>query len=485
MTNIFERILNTSNEYGVVCATSFPLISAKGLPNVRPGEIVVFENGDTGQVISLEPSIVSVLVFSRRIISVNSKIVRTGLNMSASISDTLLNSKSSSLDLATLTEDTTGNAIRYPVDALARGISERVEITEPFVTGVSIVDMLIPLGKGQRELIIGDKQSGKTAFCLQILLKQSLEGAICIYACIGKKKEDIEYLEKFITKNNIGSNSVLITSSADDSLSNIYFTPYIAMCVAEYFRNNGKHVVLILDDLTTHAKYYREMSLLANKFPGRDSYPGDIFYTHSRLVERAGNFNEGSITLLPVVHTVEGDISGFIQTNLMSMTDGHVFFDKDLFYSGQRPAVDIHMSVTRVGRQTQSKLRWSINRELTSFFVLYQKTENFIHFGAELNEGIKNTLSTGRRLLQFFTQSPDIILDLNLQIFFFVLIWSGAWSSKSEQEVYSTMGKFIEAYKMNPDFKIQVDSIMDHSQDLNTLLGKIMKDVKSYDNFIN
>lgn len=483
--NTFENLLATTSEIGYVQSSSFPLVNVKGLPNVTPGEVVLFESGQFGQVRALKNDLVNILVFSKRALTIGLRTVRTGQTMSVGVGDQILgvslNPLGGSLYRSKLISE---SSLKYPVEAQARGISERVEISDPLITGVSLVDMLVPLGRGQRELVIGDRQTGKTSFGLQTVLNQALSGVVCVYGCIGKKKADIEYVENFITKNNIRDKTIIVASGASDSLANIYLTPYTTMSVAEYFRDQGKHVLVVLDDMTTHAKYYREISLLSGKFPGRDSYPGDIFYTHSRIVERAGNFKEGSITLLPIVNTVEGDISGYIQTNLMSMTDGHIYFDKDLFYSGQRPAVDIHVSVTRVGRQTQSKLRWSINRELTSFFVLYQKTENFVHFGAELSEGIKNTLETGKRLLQFFTQQPDIIMGTNLQIFLFVVLWSGLWNSKSVDEVAMTVTNVQHLYVSDQNFSSVVDNLIDQKEDLNSLLGKFMKEVKSFEGYI-
>lgn len=485
MKDIFNDILHATNEIGYVESSKFPLVYVKGLPNVRPSEVVLFETGQFGQVKSLDTDLVEILVYSRKSVIMGLRAVRTGHYLDVMVGPGLLGSSIDALG-APLYKDTPPANITesYKIEVPARGISERKEIFDPMYTGVSIVDMMVPLGRGQRELIIGDKQTGKTAFALQTMLNQARLGTMCVYACIGKTKADIESVQRFINKNKIRDKCVVVASSANDPLGNIYLTPYTAMSVAEYFRNSSQHTLLILDDLTTHAKYYREISLLGNKFPGRESYPGDIFYTHSRLLERAGNFVEGSITCLPLVTTVQGDISGYIQTNLMSMTDGHIFFDKDLFYSGQRPAVNYYISVTRVGRQTQSKLRWSINRELTTFLTLYKRTENFVHFGAELSEGIRSTLAMGSKLFHFFTQLTNITLDINLQILFFIILWSGHWNSKTDDELTSAIQAIVQKYSTDPAFKTTVDTLINHQEDVNSLLSKFMKSLPELERYL-
>ena len=357
------------------------------------------------------------------------------------------------------------------------GIEHREKITETFETGVSVVDLMVPLGKGQRELVLGDRKVGKTEFLLQTMLTQAKNGAVCIYAAIGKKKLDIKKAEDFVVKNHIQNSTVIMSSSSTDPLGIIYITPYAAMTLAEYFRDNGYNVFLILDDLFTHAKFYREISLVGKRFPGRNSYPGDIFYTHSRLLERAGNFKTvngvKSITCFPVVETIESDISGYIQTNLMSITDGHIFFDINLFEQGRRPSINYFLSVTRVGRQTQTKLRWGINRELSSFLTLLEKTQRFIHFGAEVNEGVKSTLSMGDKVLTFFDQPMGKTIPLNVQMFSYSVIWTGVMGEMSSVDVFQFVSKVSKMYIENPQFRTMVDDMISQNEDFNTLLGKI------------
>jgi len=289
---------------------------------------------------------------------------------------------------------------------------------------------------------------------------------------------DIKKVETFVTDHNIQSNCVIMASYASDPAPLVYLTPFSAMTLSEYFLESGRDVLLILDDLTDHAKYYRELALLSGKFPGRSAYPADIFYTHSRLLERAGYFktNTGvnALTCLPVAETVQGDITGYIQTNLMSITDGHIYFDEELFVQGVRPAVNYFLSVTRVGRQTQTKLKWSVARELTSFLSQLEKTQSFIHFGAEINQGIKSTLAMGEKLIYgFFNQESDYVIESNLQILLFTLIWSQIVQAKTPQEVRTQCRKIADKYHADAGYRKIVDDMMGACEDLNKLLGLV------------
>lgn len=475
----FIECLENNKEVGFVEKVVHPIVYAKGLPEARVWEVVYFENGLLGVVTALVENYVEILVFTNDSIPTGTKVSRSEELLRVPVGDNLLGQILNPLGepiqeglvIPNITEKRT-------IDNPPLGVDRRERVTEPLETGVSMVDFLIPLGKGQRELVIGDRNIGKTAFVLQSILSQINRGSICIYAAIGKKKHSIKTVEEFFNRHKARDRAVIVASSASDPVGFIYITPYAAMTIAEYFRDKGKDVLLILDDLTDHAKYYRELSLLSRKFPGRDAYPGDVFYTHARLLERGGNFKIGnnktaSITCLVVAETVEGDMSGYIQTNLMSITDGHIFFDQDLYKRGKRPAINHFLSVTRVGRQTQSSVRWGINRELSSFLILHNKTERFIHFGAEINEGIRSTLAMGERMNFFFDQSVEEILDVNVQILVFGLIWTGVLGDVSEGKVKFYMTESQKLYQSDPKFKEKTDKIINTCNDFNQFLGKI------------
>jgi F-type H+-transporting ATPase subunit alpha len=474
----FQELLESTGETGFVEYINPPFLYISGLPYAKPKEVVLLEDGQVGEIVSLTQENAEVLVFSTLPTSVGTRVVRTGKVLEVPTSDDLLGATISPLGTP-LYEDVIikPQQVFRPIEEPSLDISHREKITKTFETGVAVVDLIVPLGKGQRELVIGDRKTGKTEFIQQCLLSQAKRGVICIYACIGKPKIDIKKVEKFIKKNEIADKCIVMASSNSDPLGLIFITPYAAMSLAEYFRDTGRDVLLVLDDLTNHAKYYREISLISKRFPGRSSYPGDIFYTHSRLLERAGNFKTTSgvqsITCLPVAETVEGDISGYIQTNLMSITDGHIFFDKDLFSQGRRPAVNYFLSVTRVGRQTQNALRWGVNRELNSFLILLEKTQSFVHFGAELNSGIRETLTMGSKILSFFDQPIGKVLDIELQIIVFSLIWVGAIKSESNEKTKFIVRKFIQEYETNKSFVDKVHTLINSSADFNVLLGKV------------
>jgi len=485
----YKKCLEEVKEIGFVEKIVPPIIYVKGLPGARIWEVVYFENGYLGLVTSLIQDYVEVLVFTNDGIPIGTPVSRADEILQIPVGEGLVGKIITSLGTPLYENVPLSNVgEKRTIDNPPIGISGRERVTHPLETGVSMVDFLIPLGKGQRELVLGDRNIGKTTFVLQSILSQLKKGSICIYAAIGKKKSAIKKVEEFFDKYEVRDKSIIVASSSSDSIGHIYTTPYSAMTIAEYFRDKGQDVLLILDDLTEHAKYYRELSLLSKKFPGRDAYPGDIFYSHARLLERAGNFkinnkNTASITCLVVAETIEGDMSGYIQTNLMSITDGHIFFDQDLYKRGKRPAINHFLSVTRVGRQTQSSVRWGINRELTSFLILQNKTERFIHFGAEVNEGIKATLSMGERVNFFFDQSMEEILDMNVQIMIFGLIWTGVLRDYSEGKIKFYMNQAQKYYNIDKSFKEKVDKLIDSCQDFNQFLGKISsqhKDIIEY-----
>jgi len=475
----FTAYLNQIQEIGYVEEVTDSIIHASGLPEAKPDEIVFFETGDFGQIFTLREDLVEILVFSKNPIKPGTRVVRTnsvlqvpvGFELLGRVVDPLGNSIDSIKPLKKM-------EYMRSLHSIPLGIAYRKSITTPFETGVSMVDMVMPLGHGQRELIIGDRKTGKTNFLMKTVLSQTKKGNICIYASIGKKKIDIKQLEEYFIKNKIMDKAVIVASGSEDAAGLIYLTPFTAMTIGEYFRDQGKNVVVILDDLSTHAKFYREISLLGKRFPGRNSYPSDIFFIHAQLMERAGNFvtpkGEFSITCFPVAETMQGDLSGYIETNLMSMTDGHLYFDRDLFYQGRRPAINPFLSVTRVGRQTQSNLRREINREIISFFTLYEKMQSFIHFGTELNENIKATLATGEKLIRFFNQRYREIVPLDLQLIFFVMLWGNVFEEKDFEVIEEIFEKILNAYEKNPKMKEQIDNLI-KIDSFNKLLAEVKK----------
>lgn len=489
----FNYYLDSIEEIGSVEKITNSIVYISGLPGAKPEELVLFEDEKLGQVVSLARDLVEVLIFSKYPPKLGTRVVRTNEALKVPADFSLLGNVIDPLGnfLESLKATISLNARQ--INTTPSGILTRRTITKQLETGVAIVDLVLPLGHGQRELVIGDRKTGKTAFLLQAVVTQAKKRNICIYALIGKKKVDIKALKEFFASYGILKQIIIVASSSESPTGIIYLTPYTAMTIAEYFRDEGKDVLLVLDDLSSHAKFYREISLLAKRFPGRNSYPGDIFYTHARLLERAGNFvtpkGERSITCLPVVETIQGDLSGYIQTNLMSMTDGHLYFDSDLFAKGRRPAVNPFLSVTRVGRQIQSGVERAINREILTMLSLYEKMQSFAHFGAEVNESTKITLAVGEGIIKFFEQHPSATIPINVQIFLFGILWNITMRKVPTSRHYD-IEKIIEVYETNSEIRKRIDTMIDMATSFNNLLGainqekdKILKIIDtSYDN---
>lgn len=489
----FNFYINSASEVGFVEKIENVIAYVDGLPKAKLEEIVLFETGEIGIVLSLTQNSVEILVLSEKTVRHGTKVARTDEFLKIPVGRELLGSVIDSLGNPITPIKRPKAPLSYRgINSQAPGVFSRKTINRQFETGVPIVDLVMPLGFGQRELVIGDRKTGKTNFLMQAILSQASQNNICIYAAIGKKRLDIKEAENFFREQGVMEKIIIVASGFQDPIGTTYLTPYSAMTIAEYFRDEGYDVFLVLDDLTTHAKFYREISLLGKKFPGRNSYPGDIFYTHAKLLERAGNFitdkGEKSITCLPVVETTQGDLSGYIQTNIMSMTDGHLYFDSDLFAKGRRPAINPFLSVTRVGPQTQSNLKRDINREILSFLTIYEKMQNFSHFGAELNEGIKASLNFGEKMTRFLQQTISTIIPLNLQIVLFSLLWNNKIQNNPQEILSEDIEKIVNFYNTNKSAKKTVDDLVSSANSLNDLLGiikdrgeKILLALKFYD----
>lgn len=454
--NDFETYLQKSGEVGFVEEIDRSLLYASGLPEIRPGELVFFEDGGVGQVLSFSRERTEILSLFRGSVRVGQRLVRSGRFGEVPVGAELLGH---TIDPFGQSADwsrplPTPSPSPRPLEVAPLGIAGRRRITRPLETGVSLVDLIVPLGKGQRELIIGDRKTGKTSFLGQVLLTQARQGTICIYAAIGKRRVDIKNAEEFFRRQKIMDKMIIVAASSEEPAGVIVLAPFAAMAIAEYFRDQGRDVLLVFDDLLAHAKFYREVALLGRRFPGRSSYPGDIFYLHARLLERAGNFahparsgGEVSLTCLPVVETAQSDFTGYIQSNLMSMTDGHLFFDAALFAKGRRPAINPFLSVTRVGRQTQTPVAREINRDVTALLALYEKTQSLAHFGMGLSEGIKQTLDMGERLYNFFDQTAEETIPLAVQQVLLGLLWNDFWHGQAKEVVKADMQKLRVSYQ--------------------------------------
>lgn len=490
MSTQFESLLSRTNEVGVVVKTLQWMVEVEGIPQVHIGETVLFESGEYGYVSSLNDSVVEIVVLDLKPIPTGTRVCRLGTGLQVQVSDAILGttvnvmgtqvrnwqSKSSTDSSAKPLVPTQPQT--KEIDHAPLGIVGRKRISRQLVTGIVMVDIMIPIGCGQRELVMGDRKTGKSYLLWHAISTQAKQGTVCIYTAVGKKKAEIVRTEQFFTELGIANNTVIVAAALEESAGEIFVAPYTAMAIAEYFRDQGRDVLLVIDDMTTHAKFYRELSLISRKFPGRDSYPGDIFYYHSKLLERAGNFvvtlpdnstKEVSITCLPVVETVQGDVTGYIQTNVMSMTDGHIYFDSDLFFRGRRPAINAFISVTRVGRQTQGKLMRDTGRALFDLFNAYEKTQSFMRFGAELGENSRQILSLGDKVLKFFDQPDFMVVPLELGVVCVGLLLSGLWDGKG-------LAKAVELYQNDQAFRAKVSSLSTQIDSFSKLVDSLRKE---------
>ena len=411
MIHSYRFAVDKIKDVGVVAEVRDSIARIKGFKKGNLGEAVTFENGIHGQILTILPDdLTEVLVFGREPMKIGTRVARTGEPVSVSVGDGILTHVVNPLGyvIDERKEESKASDLR-DIDIKPLGIWSRAKIKKFLSTGVAVVDLMVPLGEGQRELVIGDRKSGKSFFLLQTAISAARSGKICVLGLIGKRKAEIRATEKILEEEGVINNCVIVASTSDAPSGEIFLTPYTAMTVAEHFRDKKKNVLVILDDMTTHAKYYRELSLLAGRFPGRESYPGDVFHIQSAIVERAGNFlvggDEVSITLLPVAESIDADLTGYIQTNLMSMTDGHIFFDSNLFAKGIRPAVNIFLSVTRVGHQTQPPELKTLRAEILNILKKKEELERFHKYGPEITDEVKNMVEKGENILNFFKQS--------------------------------------------------------------------------------
>ena len=419
----YESKIET-DDVGSVISVGDGIATIYGLDKARYGELLSFPHDVYGMVRNLnEDSIGCVLLGKDILIDEGDSVKRTGKVVSVPVGDSLLGRTVNALGRPI---DGLGEikAVRYdPIEAPAPGIRKRKSVNEPLQTGIKAIDSRIPIGKGQRELIIGDRQTGKTALAIDTIINQKGKDVICVYCAIGQKNSTIAQIGSKLKSYDARKYTVIVNASASESAPRLYVAPYAATTRAEYWRNQGKDVLIVYDDLSKHAVSYRALSLLLKRSPGREAYPGDIFYLHSRLLERSCKLDDkyggGSITALPIVETQAGDISAYIPTNVISITDGQIFLTTDLFNQGQRPAVDSGLSVSRVGSSAQWKARKSVASSLKIELANYNERLDFSRFGSDLDSVTQNVLKHGSVLREVLKQKQydplsriDEIIDI-------------------------------------------------------------------------
>ncbi len=487
---IKERIENFElkvdvDEIGKVISFADGVAKVYGLNNAMAGEMLEFENGDKGMALNLEETDVGVVVLGKgEGIREGSSVKRLGQLLKAPVGEGLIgrviNAIGEPIDGKGPIE---AKEYRY-VEEKAPGIMARKSVHEPLQTGIKAIDALVPIGRGQRELIIGDRQTGKTTVAIDTIINQKGQDVICIYVAVGQKQSTVAQVVKKLEEFGAMDYTIVVNAGASEPAALQFLAPYTGVTIGEYFRDNGQHALIVYDDLSKHAVAYREMSLILRRPPGREAYPGDVFYLHSRLLERAAKLNDklgaGSLTALPIIETQAGDVSAYIPTNVISITDGQIFLESDLFNAGIRPAINVGISVSRVGGAAQIKAMKQVAGTLRLDLAQYRELEAFAQFASDLDEASRKQLERGMRMVEILKQPPYSPLPVEKQV---VIIYAGANGflddipvsaiSKFEQELYS----FIEAKYPKIYELIRERKALD--EEIKELLNKAIEEFKA------
>ncbi|CAM3368472.1 F0F1 ATP synthase subunit alpha [Campylobacter upsaliensis] len=486
---IKERIENFDlnleiEETGKIISVADGVAKVYGLKNIMAGEMVEFENGEKGMALNLEESSVGIVVLGKgEGLREGDSVKRLKKLLKVPVGEALIGRVVNALGEPI---DAKGpiNASEFRfVEEKAKGIMARKSVHEPLHTGIKAIDALVPIGRGQRELIIGDRQTGKTTVAVDTIISQRGQGVICIYVAIGQKQSTVAQVVKRLEEHGAMEYTIVVNAGASDSAALQYLAPYAGVTMGEYFRDNSKHALIVYDDLSKHAVAYREMSLILRRPPGREAYPGDVFYLHSRLLERASKLNDelgaGSLTALPIIETQAGDVSAYIPTNVISITDGQIFLETDLFNSGIRPAINVGLSVSRVGGAAQIKATKQVSGTLRLDLAQYRELQAFAQFASDLDEASRKQLERGQRMVELLKQPPYSPLSVEKQV---VLIFAGTRGFLDDvavskiREFEDGIYPFIEA--KYPDLFEQIRTKKALDKDLEDKLAKAIEDFK-------
>ena len=480
----YDKSVSVSN-VGSVLQVGDGIARVYGLQQVMAGELVEFEDGTEGIALNLEDDNVGVVLMGQGLgIQEGSTVRATGKIASVPVGDALIGRVVNPLGEAIDGKgDLPSNETRL-IESPAPGIIQRKSVHEPMQTGITAIDAMIPIGRGQRELIIGDRQTGKTAICIDTILNQADQDVVCVYVAIGQKAASVAQITEVLRERGALDYTVVVAANASDPAALQYLAPYTGASIAEYFMYKGKATLVIYDDLTKQAQAYRQMSLLLRRPPGREAYPGDVFYCHSRLLERAAKLSDamgkGSMTALPIIETQAGDVSAYIPTNVISITDGQVFLSSDLFNSGLRPAINVGISVSRVGGAAQTKAIKKIAGTLKLELAQFDELAAFSQFASDLDAATQQQLSRGKRLRELLKQSQFSPLNLAEQVAIVYAGVKGLIDDVPVEQVVQFSRELREYLKSNkPDFisKIQTEKVL--SPEAETTLKEAIAEVVS------
>jgi F-type H+-transporting ATPase subunit alpha len=539
ITEILERELTGYDagidvqNVGTVLTVGDAIATVYGMRDAMAGELLEFTGGVIGMVLNLEESRVGVALFDQGLeIKEGDTVKRTGKITSVPVGEAMLGRVVNAIGQPIDGQGPIATTERQPVEVIAPGVVERQPVTEPLMTGLKSVDAMIPIGRGQRELIIGDRQTGKTTIAVDAILNQKGKDVVCIYVAIGQKASSVAGFIQTLEKHGAMDYTIVVGAMADDAATMLYVAPYAGCALGEYFRDRGKHVLCIYDDLTKQAAAYRQLSLLLRRPPGREAYPGDVFYCHSRLLERACKIEEhycivrkgetadrstggvdgksyrgmeggakaaqkaldamsdksqyevardprsgGSLTALPIIETQAGDVSAYIPTNVISITDGQIYLEPDLFYSGQRPAINVGLSVSRVGGNAQTKAMKSVSGKLRLDLAQYRELAAFAQFGSDLDKATQLQLTRGERLSEILKQGLNVPQDQSRQVCILYAATQGFLDELPVEACHryeEELNKFIDEKYHDIHHKLETKPIID--EELEKTLTKAIKE---------
>ena len=462
-------------EVGTVIWVGDGIVTIYGIDNAMYGEIVVFENGIKGLVQDIRRTEIGCILFGKDTgIKEGTKVTRTGKRAGVPVGEEFLGRIINALGAPIDGKGAIKEADYMPVEQEAPSIADRQSVNEPLQTGILSIDSMFPIGKGQRELIIGDRQTGKTSIALDTIINQRGKDVICIYVAIGQKASTVAKIVSTLEKNDAMDYTIIVASTASDPAPLQYIAPYAGTSMAEYFMHKGKDVLIVYDDLSKHAVAYRTLSLLLGRSPGREAYPGDVFYLHSRLLERSSKLKDslggGSITALPIIETQAGDVSAYIPTNVISITDGQIFLESDLFFSGMRPAVNVGLSVSRVGGAAQTKAMKKATGTVRIDLAQFREMEVFTQFSSDLDENTKEQLTYGKGLMELLKQPLCHPLSMAEQVITLVAATNKLFLNVDIKKVKQTQMDMLAYFKdAEPDVikeieegKVLTDDLKEH-----------------------
>ena len=462
-------------EVGTVIWVGDGIVTIYGIDNAMYGEIVVFENGIKGMVQDIRRTEIGCILFGKDTgIKEGTKVTRTGKRAGVPVGEEFLGRIINALGAPIDGKGAIKEADYMPVEQEAPSIADRQSVNEPLQTGILSIDSMFPIGKGQRELIIGDRQTGKTSIALDTIINQRGKDVVCIYVAIGQKASTVAKIVSTLEKNDAMNYTIIVASTASDPAPLQYIAPYAGTSMAEYFMHKGKDVLIVYDDLSKHAVAYRTLSLLLGRSPGREAYPGDVFYLHSRLLERSSKLKDslggGSITALPIIETQAGDVSAYIPTNVISITDGQIFLESDLFFSGMRPAVNVGLSVSRVGGAAQTKAMKKATGTVRIDLAQFREMEVFTQFSSDLDENTKEQLTYGKGLMELLKQPLCHPLSMAEQVITLVAATNKLFLNVDIKKVKQTQMDMLAYFKdAEPDVikeieegKVLTDDLKEH-----------------------